>query len=419
MIGAAIVIFALLAGPAFIFVNLPQSISPTTPTNSPTNSPTNTPTSALVPTQIPSPTPVGVPGVSWTNASAEFSGVDFVGAAQIGTSLVVVGNPPETSAYSDPTIAIYDGSTWTTVKTSPVFANSRIDWLINVPGALLAVGESTLPDPDCPTAGADPNGCIPMQATLMWTSPDGQAWFPLAASELAPFKRVWIVTMGAGTDGLIAYGVYSPIIHTNKQPISDVVLRSTDGITWTSYKPTGTAMGPTGVWAQDITSTSSGFVAIGTDGKTWSSTNGQAWKAANTPTPGSDLWPGRNIAVAKDGMLAGSQGWWATVAATSSDLVIGPLWTSADGHTWTSAQWATPGGAPLIFAGDGMRIVALGASGSNVYWTTDAKTWISGPSLGTPPTATDMANATPDTWLLPSWVVVTGAAYLYIGSITG
>ena len=407
-IGLAVVALAVAAGPLFIVLSSGRGGQPLVPSSAPVSARPSTP-----PTPTPTPAP---PSVVWTDVAASYlKGIDFVGAAQAGDTLVVAGNTVDAGdGATTPIIAYYSGSAWQTVDDRAVFADSRVDWLVGVPGGLVAIGESTLPDPACP-AGSDDSVCVSVAAPVVWTSSDGRSWSRLGSDAMAPLARVWVTAAASGPSGLAAYGVRIPASYASGAVDEAVALSSTDGRSWSPATPSGGGAGV--AWPQRLAEAKGGLVATGAAGAVWTSPDGAAWSPAAVPAGALESWPARDIAVARGGLLDASQGWMAQ-ASGSPGFDLGPLWRSVDGSSWAAAEWPT-GGTPLVFAGDGSRVGATGPDGSGIWWSADGAAWTEGTASGTAPTADALAPAAPGVWLTKSWIVVGGASCLFVGAISG
>ena len=394
----------------------------------PTQLATSSPSSAPSATPSPSPSHEPVltaadgssitadgPSIAWTSLPLGQFGsnrVWAVGAAQVGTTMVVAANDSTQNDMKPVLIESTNGTDWSRVSTDgPEFAHARLDYLLRIPGGLLLVGESTLRDPLC-AGGA--LGCNPVSAVLMWQSSDGQTWQPLPASALAPFSRVQIVSMAAGAQGLVAYGAREPV----KGDPTFVALHSTDGTSWASSDFPDQNGGKTGVLVQNVAATPNGFVAIGSNdqvagsaatvgGAAWYSPDGLTWTRAAAPAGSNDL-----ILYAATGS--------AGIVATTNAIVpsSNQVWVSADGKTWRLAATSPLIGGSGWLAGDGNQILAI--SGPSVTWSNDGLTWHRGNS--TPPmpsmSTTGMSGLA---WVLGSTVVAVGpdGTTLYVGQVAG
>jgi hypothetical protein len=402
---AAVAVIALVAVALPVLRGQPQT-GPASPSAS-HPAPSATPIPSLSPVPVPTASeasliPADGPSITWTTVPLSQFGsntVFAVGAAQVGGTMVVAANdsPPQND-MKPVIIESTNGADWTLVPTDGAqFAHARLDYLLTVPGGLLLVGESQLPDPLCPAAAA---GCNQAPAvTLMWRSSDGQTWQPLSAKAMAPFDRVWIVSIAAGPKGLVSFGLLDPVMG-NPQ---NMVFHSLDGQNWSSAAFPDQSGGATGVLVQSVAATSTGFVAVGGDaaGAAWYSADGLTWKRASTPS-GSSCGPATNAAAGSDGVVANCMG----------------LWVSADGRTWldTTANSPFSYGQSWI-AGDGTQILVI--TGQSVYWSKDGETWHRGDS--TPAMSGASVGGANLAWILGSTVIAAGSddQTLYVGSIAG
>jgi hypothetical protein len=353
------------------------------------------------------------PSITWTTVALSQFGsntVWAVGAAQVGGTMIVAANDSSATDSSQNgtkpvIIESANGTDWSRVRTDGVeFAHARLDYLVAIPGGLLLVGESLDPDPLCADGAA---GCMPIRATLMWRSSDGQTWQRLPAQTTAPFDRVWIASIAAGPKGLVAFGLHYPVVGSPES----VVLHSPDGTSWSSAAfPHQSSGSPVGL-VQQVIATSAGFVAVsggGADEATaWQSADGLSWKRASTPGGSTD--PAMHAAAGSDGMVAYSD----------------KLWVSADGRTWHIADTPPYFYGSSWIAGDGTQIMVI--SGQSVYqylyWSQDGKTWHRGDS--TPALPGVSIGAGGSAWILGSTVIAVGQEKeaspqnLYVGHIKG
>jgi hypothetical protein len=142
---------------------------------------------------------------------------------------------------------------------------------------------------------------------------------------------------------------------------TNVVVTSTDGITWTQRAL------PSTTWWTGVTYGNGRFVAVagGTATSTTAaaySTDGVTWTAATLPSAlqWTDVEYGNNLFVA--------------IATGSNNLA-----TSTDGINWTARTFASTGGwRRIVWAGT--RFVVIGAYISNPQLSTDGITWTNGSS---------------------------------------
>jgi hypothetical protein len=419
LVAAVAVVAIVVAGlPFWLAQSQGGHESPSASQSMPTVSPKQTPSSQPVPTASDgsSITKVG-PSISWTNVPlAPFGSnrVWAVSAAHLGGTIVVAANDSTQNDMKPVIIESANGSDWTRVPTDGAeFANVRLDYLLSIPGGLLLVGESLTIDPSCPAAAAGCNQAP--SAVLMWRSSDGLVWRSLSTKQTAAFDRVGIVSMAAGSKGLVALGMYDPPTAKPVEPKS-VVLHSTDGLTWSSQAFPDQNGGSSGVLNQEVIATSSGFVAVGSGDQAagnvgaagsgaWYSADGVSWSRATTPATGSI----RGLRYA----AAGARG----MVATSYDPEgPNPLWVSVDGTAWQTAASSpyTVGSSWLI--GDTHSILVV--SGPHVYWSEDGIAWQVGVSAPAMP-STGIVGTTDLAWIFGSTVLVVSPddLSLYVGHV--
>ncbi len=415
---AAVAIVALVAVSVSVLRTQPGPVhgSPTpgnlgpsqTPASSPAASSTTVPTRTLVPTPTGYPTygypvlPDG-PGITWSTVSlAGFATqpLSVVGAAEIGGTMVVAADDISqgNAGVIRPVVLLStDGADWQQVSTAGAeFANAQLDQLLPIPGGLLLVGESLARDPLC-AGGA--LGCNPVSATLMWTSADGRTWKRLPAAQLAPFDRVWIVSIAAGPKGIAAFGFKLPVTGEGR----NVAFHSLDGASWSSATFPDQTTGTTGVLVQSLAATSTGFVAVGSarpgGGFAWYSEDGLNWTRAVAPN-GTSCGSGESAYR----LIAGGGGMFA--------YCQGP-WFSLDGRTWKVAA-----GSPYVDQasriadnGSEMLVVTAGAA----FWSSDGQTWHRGDSTPALPAAVGGYQTL--NWILPSAIISAGPSVLYVGRV--
>jgi hypothetical protein len=357
------------------------------------------------------------PSIAWTNVPLAPFGSNRVWAvavAKVGSTIVGAANDSTQNDIKPVLIESPDGSNWTRVPTDGAeFANSRLDYLLPVPGGLLLVGESLTVDPSCPAAAAGCNQAP--SAVLMWRSSDGMVWQPLAASQTNAFDRVWINSMAAGPAGLEALGLYDP---PTAKPVTpeNVVLHSIDGVNWSSRAFPDQNGGSSGVLNQGVIATANGFVAIGSGdigteavgsagAGAWYSPDGLSWTRASTPSTPS-----------ASGLRYAAAGARGMVATSYDPMGSNAWWVSVDGKTWQ-----TPDTSPFTvgaswLAGDLHDILVI--SGPSVYWSEDGRVWRRGDSTPTMP-STGIVGTTDLAWVFGSTVIVVSpdGLSLYVGQV--
>ena len=418
LVAATVAIAVVVAGLPILLTQSPASHeSPTAGQSMPTVSPRPSPSSQPVPTatDVSSISVVG-PSISWTNVPLAPFGLNrvwAVSAAYLGSTIVVAANNSTQNDMKPVIIESANGGDWTRVPTDGAeFANVRLDYLLPIPGGLLLVGESLTVDPSCPAVAA---GCRVPPAVLMWRSSDGLVWQRLSTRQTAAFDRVSIVSMAAGSEGLVAFGIYLPPTAKPVEPES-VVLHSTDGLTWSSRAFPDQNGGSTGVLIQEVIATSSGFVAIGSGdiaagnvdaagSGAWYSPDGVSWSRATTPATGS-AYLLRYAAAGARGMVA-----------TSYDPEgPNPLWVSVEGTAWQTAESSPYTVGSSWLAGDTHNILVI--SGPHVYWSEDGTAWQVGVSAPAMP-STGIVGTTSLAWIFGSTVLVVSPddLSLYVGRV--
>jgi hypothetical protein len=412
----AVGLLAAAAVIALVAVGLP--LLRTQPQPAATPSPTSTPTSSLAPTLRPTPGPAASdgssitddgPSIAWTSVPmAQFKSGTFVvtaaAAAQVGGTIVVAGNERYTDTDERPVLLVStNGVDWSrlSIDYGGEFAQAKLWFLVPIPGGLLLVGASSAPDPLCDHTTAV---CTERHSALLWQSSDGRNWHLLPAASTAPFADVLVVTIASGPKGLVAFGSRYPAVNGAANGYSEeVVLHSTDGLSWSSKVLSNP------FHAQQVVATAGGFVELtnpGFQGKAWYSSDGLTW----TATQMTDQNYG-SVYVA-----AGNAG----MVATNGAVAGRELWVSGDGKTWQTASTSPFTSVNGWLAGDGNQILAI--SGSSACWSADGKNWHRGSS------SPAMPDAAPDTntrgvaglsWILGSTVIAVSndRRSIYVGHI--
>ena len=283
LVGAAVVV-AVVAGALSLLQGQPQPGQATPTASRSASSRTPSPGLSSQPVVIGSDGSAVLedgPSITWTTiALSQFGSntVWAVGAARVGETMVVAANDTFMSDTKPVIIQSTDGTRWSRVPTDgPEFAHALLDYLVAIPGGLLLVGESLDPDPLCADGAA---GCMPVRATLMWRSSDGQTWQLLPTRTTAPFDRVWIASIAAGPKGLVAFGLHYPVVGSPE----NVVFHSPDGTSWSSAAFPYQSSGSPVVLVQQVIATSAGFVAVSgglaDEATAWYSADGLSWKRA-------------------------------------------------------------------------------------------------------------------------------------------
>lgn len=278
------------------------------------------PSATAAPTPTPTPMFTAVP----TPVAGPWTPIPASADLATGQRFVAVGTMMEhgEGAFLDSD----DGMNWH--LQSKVWPNATIHSIAKGPNGFVAVGEQ-------------------QGAMAAWTSPDGLAWTQVTASaEMQPPNgdgfRTWHVQ--TVTDGLLAVGeLEPPICFGPCIPISGVIWKSTDGLTW-KQAPATPAFNNMGL--RDIAE----------------------WKVGNTTV---------FITV----------GWTGSVAA---------IWTSPDLSTWIqipdAAAFHVPAGADpsgltgaASIATTATRVVVVGQvytqsgpSSAMAWWSADSTKWTAG-----------------------------------------
>ena len=411
----AVGLLAAAALIALVAVGLPllrtQPQPAVTPSRSPSPAPTLRPTPAPTASDGTSITDDG-PSIAWTNVPlAQFKSGAFVvtaaAAAQVGGTIVVAGNEQYTDTDSRPVLLVStNGSDWSrlSIDYAGDFAQATLEFLAPIPGGLLLVGASSAPDPMCDPQKAS---CRPRHSALLWQSSDGRNWHLLPAASTAPFADVLIDTIASGPKGRGAFGFRYPAAGGGTNGYGeDVVLHSTDGLSWSSEVLSNQFSGDI-----EVVATADGFVELATpglQGKAWYSSDGLTW----TATQLTDQTYGFVYAA------AGNAG----VVVTNGAVAGSQLWTSQDGKTWRTSSTSPFTGVDGWLAGDGNQILAI--SGSSASWSADGKTWHRGTSSPAMPDVAPEVNTRSVaslSWILGSTVIALSndRRSIYVGRVGG
>jgi hypothetical protein len=228
-----------------------------------------------------------------------------------------------------------DGTHWR-LLTGAIFANAEFDRILALGDGFLIIGSRQPPGGD--EAAPPPS--------VLWWSPDGEAWEERSAPELGGMVLDQVAT---GPDGLLALA--------RNLDGDEFWLRSDNDLNWTRRKA---------IWNPDVRIYSlapgkSGWLALGaigvgmevegggvaarSSGAIWTSRDGIAWDAATVREPGGSI--SRAIAVAGRFVALGS-------ANVICEECFGALmqnrplfWSSTDGTTWTPADGIQPAADPF------------------------------------------------------------------------
>ena len=232
---------------------------------------------------------------------------------------------------------------------------------------------------------------------VVWTSPDGLTWSRVPHHEVVfggpDFSEMTAVT--AGGPGLVAVGTSAGfgggaalVEGESAVDESAAVWTSPDGLTWTRVPPDEAVFGGPG-WQSmfDVTVGGPGLVAVGQDGgdqfwgnslddrpAVWTSPDGLTW----TKVPDQDAF-GRNSTML--GVTAGGPGLVAVGVGSVSASGVAHVWISSDGLGWSQVthdnpadvrglMWdATVGGPGLIAAGCCEEPTPVWTSADGLTWS--------------------------------------------------
>ena len=306
-------------------------------------------------TTTPTKTEPTTAGTTWTVASRDAGALDsrggVVGLSGVewnGTRFVAVGieqNLTSSGEFTGDTLIVHstDGATWTAAPrvasgAGVVHALSGVAW---GGGRFVAVGISI-------------NFTAASRAydTLIMHSTDGATWTvdPVAAAGFlygVAWNGTHFVAVGSRVE-------IDPMASGGYREISGMVMRSTDGTTWTEPSMVDGTNALRGVtWGDGR------FVAVGSGsggsagfvGKIVHSADGATWTAASGVSVG--------------GLLNGVAWGGGRFVAVGSNSTR-PIHHSADGAAWTAASGVSVGGLLNGVAWGGGRFVAVGSGTVNV-----------------------------------------------------
>ena len=203
----------------------------------------------------------------------------------------------------------------------------------------------------------------PNQMGAAWVSADGSTWKRLKGLK-APKQSVVYAVGTAGTTVVATGGSLADG--------TGFVWTSADGSTWSKPTPTSGAM-------YSVRSTPTGLIGAGVDqgaAMTWTTTDGLTWVPVTLAPSGRAV----HVMVGADGTMVASG------AVTDTDQVATPVvWTSVDGGlTWTQTilegllpgRWSNPAGAATP-AGFVVTFSEPGQTGliGHVWSSVDGSTW--------------------------------------------
>jgi hypothetical protein len=258
-------------------------------------------------------TPITVTGMPVTSRTSG-TGNGLNGVAWSGSQFVAVGE-------GGTVLTSADGVTWTSRSSGTADSLRSVAWS----GAkFVAVGGNS--------------------GTAL-TSSDGITWTKQDLSGISFSGLPWILSSVAWSGTQFA-AVGSTIGFSS----SEVILTSSDGVTWTA-RP----FAPSHADLRAVASSGTRFVAVGGSGEILSSTDGITWTAQSSGTAfglDSVVWSGTQFVVGGDG---------------------GAVVTSPDGVTWTSRASGT-GNSLSAMTWTGSQFVAAGGAGTLVN-SPDGVTW--------------------------------------------
>ena len=353
--------------------------------------------------------PLGISDASFVTSMVSFDGALYAAGEAVSGTVV------EAAVWRSA-----DGSTWTRLgRAGPQFAGAEMVVLVVARDGLVAWGADG--QRACQGQGAAAT-CSPAPL-MLWTSPDGVTWTPIA--DASPFAGATISAITDGPAGLVAVG--------DTGWNAPAIWVSDTGATWTrlalgtafadAHLSTVRAAGPGyvvggGTGSQQVSVTGGPASTVPTTAAAWWSADGRTWTKASVEGPGGG---GSNLAM----IYVGSEGLVA-VGATS-DGRDSAAWTSPDGRIWVpiaASVSGTPSPAPgaaslpsYTLADDGTHILAVADTSQPLlsYWvSTNGTDWRELALSGA--TATDPANTVPQqtgrwlrqVFLVPDGLVATG-----------
>lgn len=307
-------------------------------------------------------------GVTWTRLAENdpaltLGGVLIYGIAEGGPGLVAVGMGCEDDTapcLSHPTVwTSVDGAEWTRSGADPdVFGEggAMLDIMVTDHG-IVAVG-STMEVSSDETF---------LSRSAVWLSPDGDDWSrvwdgdPFDTEESRFIPGIMAVT--ADPAGLIVG------VGTAENDLGESVAAvwvSADGQSWERVERNSPVFGSDSgadVTVFDVTWSSAGFIAVGTEDGTevaiWQSTDGRSWnRIKTTEETFGRMGTLSSVATVESGFVAtGPHGF-----ANRGERPV-TLWTSPDGSTWNRVHVIGAGYAMSIVATDDTIAVAGGMPG--------------------------------------------------------
>ena len=327
---------------------------------------------------------------------------------------VAVGTDPA----GDPATLVWtsrDGATWTPVPsgTGTTFWPGSVTVGAGAAGSRMVVLTGLRPAIGC---GAD-GTCSYLPGVVAWTSPDGVSWDPnplpsIIAADPLPGQ----ISVAAGPGGLVVASADGDASGT----ASTRLATSLDGATWRALPA---AALPGGMFVTDLVASPSGYLAVG-------------WTASGAGSRGSIVLRSTDGRTWRRADPAGSARFVVSLAAGSSGFVAlardpgtgeaARWWRSSDGSSWIPLAGYPPLGPAAcrsgctaapdgLFAGDGVRLVALlGGPGAAAWTSSDGSSWRSLGVGGDLPPATATGAV-----LFPGGVLVNDGSTSWYGTATG
>ncbi|MGH9120751.1 MAG: hypothetical protein ACRDYC_02225, partial [Acidimicrobiales bacterium] len=325
----------------------------------------------------------GTPLSQATPTAVAVVGTSLIVAVELTTPGVSVGDDVTTTELLSST----DGSTWSTLASSPAFYGTIQALAATGAGSGLAAAGS-----GAPTSGSGGGSAVVTAeaAALLWSSPTGVSW--------TPYSYGGGTTAAERADGLAAKGGLTVAVGQGPQggpgvtpagpgaPEEAISWASSDGVHWVPEGTLDATPGTANQLAEGACATTGAFAAVGTstrdsasapsppaaggvqvdDGSeaiAWTSANGTQWSRA-TVTPAaqqgaSDAMLG--CAQTTNGLIAFGQ------ASGAAGEPVPGVWTSATGAAWTRQGVGVFDSAPTPITGLarlGHTLVAVSGAGS-------------------------------------------------------
>ena len=337
-------------------------------------------------------------GVTWQPAATSLPTTDFMfSMASNGHGFVLTGI--DVTVSSGPAGVVYtstDGKTWTRQALAgdgngfyePTLWNGSNFVTVSSASIGTAANVYTSPDGVIWTTGASATipGFSGFHHPIVWT---GSGYLGTGAGALQTQSSADFATWTAGLNGangptddlaVVSYlnGHYlaaGPRLYVGTD---EVIFESSDGLKWNQVLTTSTSGE-----LQALAYGNGVYVAAGTAGDSYTSTDAKTWTAATLPS-----------SVQVSGLAFGN-GTFVAVGDSGSITRSGYVATSTDGKTWTQQTLAAP--TNNWFTGvayTGSRFVAvtnaLSTTGPQIYTSTDGVNWTLGSFA--PPTGSSWAG---------------------------